>query len=392
MMPLSTETDMRYSAFPQEIVAGPDALSRLGVLLESFPARRCLLIASRSQRRHGTLARLSELLGGRLVAVYDHVEAHVPAEQVEEVLALARQSSIETLLALGGGSVLGMAKAVSHALQQGPPATTLALTAPMPAVGASFPIVAVPTTYAGSKMTPVYGVTRRSVEGSRKITVTDPRIVPRLVIYDPLLTLTLPRLVTAGSGVNALAHCIEALYSLSANPLSSALALEGIRLIVEALPRCVLAGDDLQARSELLYGAWLAGSALAHVKLALHHGLCHVLGGSAGLAHGSANAIVLPHAMRFNLESAREPLARAAEALGVVAAGRPVSAVAAAGIERVEALIATLGLPRRLREVGVREEDLPTLARLAFENRTVQQNPRAIVHVEQLEALLRAAW
>ena len=168
-------------------------------------------------------------------------------------------------------------------------------------------------------MTPTYGLTQHAANGSaRKITVTDVKITPKVVIYDPLLTLNLSPTMTASTGINALAHCIEALYSITRNPLSTAAAISGVHTITSALPRCYAAGNDVEARSEMLKGAYLAGIALSNVTMALHHGLCHVLGGSAGVPHGIANSIILPHAMRFNLETTALQLAPAAEAMGIV--------------------------------------------------------------------------
>jgi maleylacetate reductase len=352
--------------------------------------RRVLLCAGGSARRSGLLARLEGVLGERLVALYEPVQAHVPGMQVDEATKLAEEQQVDALLGLGGGSPLGLAKAVSFALEK-KPHIEQAGSQPLLTM-ARVPVIAVPTTYAGSEMTPVYGVTRIVDGQARKLTVSDPRITPRLVIYDPQLTLDVPASVTASTGINALAHCIEALYSPTRNPVSSATAVAGIRTILTALPRCYAVGDDLEARGAMLEGAYLAGSALAHVVMALHHGLCHVLGGTAGVPHGIANGIILPHAMRFNLQTTAPQLVLAAEAMGISLAGRSAEAVVEETIERIEELTRQLNLPQRLRESGVKEADLPQLARLAFQNRTVQNNPRPVRHVAEIEALLRAAW
>src|SRR5262249_46312525 len=155
----------------------------------------------------------------------------------------------------------------------------------------------IPTTYAGSEMTPVYGITHTDQNPPRKITVRDPKIAPKLVIYDPELTLNLPPEVTASSGINAMAHCVEALYSIARNPMATAAAQSGIGHITRALPRCTANGSDGEARREMLIGSHLAAFALFTTTMGLHHGLCHVLGGSANVPHGIANAIILPHAM-----------------------------------------------------------------------------------------------
>ena len=254
------------------------------------------------------------------------------------------------------------------------------------------PVVAIPTTYAGSEMTPISGVTYRSNGADRKVTVTDPKVTPKLVIYDPLLTLDLPPRVTAGTGINAVAHCIEALYSITRNPLSTAAALAGLRLITPALPRCFANGSDEEARGQMLEGAFLAGTALSNVAMGLHHGICHVLGGSTGAAHGDANSVMLAHVMRFNLDATAPELALAADAMGIPVSGRSAAESGAAAADLVADLVARMRLPQRLRDIGVREEQLLELAEMGYASRTVRNNPRPITDVAQIEQLLRTAW
>ncbi len=380
-----------YTDYAREVIFGPGAVARLGEAAGRHGWRRLLLCTTGSQRRGGQVAAVAAALGDRLVAVYDRTRAHVPAEQVAAALDLAAGQGVDAIVGLGGGSAIGLAKAVGLALEErraGRPAR-----AESPADQPLVPVVAIPTTYAGSEMTPTYGVTRPGEGGGppRKVTVTDPKVTPTLVVYDPELTLALPPDLTGTTAVNALAHCFEALYSTARNPLSPAAALGGLRAIAGALPRAHAAGDDLAARAELLAGAHLAGAALASVAMGLHHGLCHVLGGSAGVPHGVANTIVLPHALRFNLDATAARLAPAAGALGVAPAGPNEVAAAAAAVDWTAALIARLGLPRRLRDYGVPEADLPRLARLAAESGTVRANPKPATAAD-VEAILRSAW
>ncbi len=257
------------------------------------------------------------------------------------------------------------------------------------------PVIAIPTTYAGSEMTAVFGITHTDVDPPRKVTVSDPRVAPKLVIYDPKLTLDLPPEMTASTGINALAHCIEALYSVTRHPLSTAAALAGVRLIYSALPCCYARGEDLKARSEMLQGAYLAGLSLASAKMGLHHGLCHVLGGAANIPHGIANSILLPHVVRFNAHSAAPLLLPAAEAMGIAVDERGEAAAVTAvetAAQRIYDLVGQMNLPQRLRDVGVKEPDLPRLAQLGFENQTVHNNPRPVENAAQIEAILREAW
>src|SRR6266702_3137135 len=378
--------EFHYTSYAQEVIFGPGSIARLGEAINRFGWRHVMLCSSGSLRRDGSIAAVENALGERLVGIYERTKSYVPDFQVAEVLELAEQHEVDALIGMGGGSPLGLAKAVSFALEEkrGEVAipTTSSLAQPLA------PIVAIPTTYAGSEMTPVYGVTREVDGVARKLTVTNAKITPKLVIYDPVLTLGLSPSLTASTGINALAHCIEALYSITRNPLSTAAALKGIRSIMYALPRCYSAGDDLEARSEMLAGAFLAGTALAHVTMALHHGLCHVLGGTAGVPHGIANSIMLPHAMRFNLDATAPQLLGAAVALGIPLSGRSGEAAVEEAVQYIYDMIGQMKLPQHLQEVGVQETELPHLAQLAFQSRTVQSNPKPITNAAQIEEVL----
>lgn len=374
----------RYTFFAQEVIFGPESISQLAEASEQAGWRRVLLCTTASFRARGHLAPIEAALGERLAATYERVQPHVPESQVAEATALAAEHQVDAVIGLGGGSAIGTAKAVAVALGE--------QRAEQRADQSTVAVIAIPTTYAGSEMTPVYGVTRQVDGVARKMTVTNPKAAPRLTIYDPLLTLDLPPRMTAGTGINAIAHCIEALYSIKRNPLSSAAALAGLRSISRALPRCYAHGDDVEARSEMLSGSFLAGTALSNVAMGLHHGICHVLGGTTGVAHGDANSVMLAHVIRFNLDTTAPQLAQAAAAMGVNTAGMSDEEAAEAAAQLVDELVIEMQLPRRLRDLGIREEQLPALAQLAFANRTVQNNPKPIVDAAQLEALLREAW
>jgi maleylacetate reductase len=380
----------RYLSFAQEVHFGAGSLDQIGEFINAFGWQRLMLCTTGHFRHQGIVIRLTEALRDRLVVTYEPVQSHVPDFQVAQATALATQHQIDAVIGLGGGSSIGMAKAVSLALEAhrtGHPAQ-----AAFPTDQPLVPVVAIPTTYAGSEMTPVYGITHHQDAVARKITVTDAKIAPKLTIYDPLLTLDLSPRLTAGTGINAVAHCIEALYSITGNPLSAAAALGGLRRIASALPRCFVAGDDVEARTQMLMGSFLAGTALSSVAMGLHHGLCHVLGGTLGVTHGDANSVMLPYVMRFNAEVTASPLAEAAEAMGIPRAGRSDEAMAEAAAQQIDDWVNFMHLPQRLREIGVREEDLPSLAQLAFASRTVQNNPKAIKDVAAIDALLRQAW
>ena len=368
--------EFHYVSLSNEVIFGAGSLGRLAEAVDRLGYRRLMLCASHSMELSGHLAEVEALLGSRLALSFAGVKPHVQDVQVDDAVALALEKQVDGVIGLGGGSPIGMAKAVAFTLSK----------------EKSIPVFAIPTTYAGSEMTALYGVTHSRETPPRKVTVSDPIVAPRLVIYDPQLTLDLSPEMTAATGMNALAHCIEALYSVTHNPLSSACAVSAVHSINSALLSCYKNGNDLEARTQMLIGAHLAGLSLTGVKLGLHHGLCHILGGTANVPHGVANSIILPHAIRFNADATAAQLLPAAQAMGVTSTTRKPAAVIDALAQKIADLTAEMNLPQRLREAGVPEADLPRLARLGFESQTVQNNPKHIKDAAQIEKLLREAW
>lgn len=277
--------------------------------------------------------RAASHLGGLCAGVHAQAVMHVPVPVVDAAALKAQSLKVDGLVAVGGGSTTGLAKAI--------------------ALRTRLPIVVVPTTYAGSEMTPIWGLT----DGGVKRTGRDPVVLPSVAIYDPLLTLDLPIGLTGVSGLNAIAHCVEGLYSETANPLVSIMAEEGIRALASALP--VLVGDpaNIEARSQALYGAWLGGTVLGSVGMALHHKLCHTLGGTFNLPHAETHAIVLPHAAAYNAAAAPDAMARVARALGVENAPRGL----------YDLLIA-VGAKPALRDIGMTQDGLDRVVELALTN------------------------
>jgi len=310
-------------------------------------------------------ARIRASLGSRLVAEFTEVEPHVPREAVDAARALAEQHKIEVVVAMGGGSAIGVGKGVVS--------------------GEGKSLIAIPTTYAGSEMTPVFGTTDRAER--RKSVRRDDSVLPKLVIYDPEVTLDLSPGLTASTAMNALAHCVEACYANEVNPLVPPVALEGIRRIVRSLPVCISNGRNLDAREDLLTGSYLAGFSIGNAKMGLHHGICHVLGGRTWFPHGVLNTIMLPHVMRFNADAVPDVMDAIARNFPPRLAGE--GRVGAA--EAVAALVATLPVPHRLRDAGVPESVLDSVAAEAATNATVQANPKPVTEAD-LRDLLRMAW
>jgi maleylacetate reductase len=340
------------------VVFGAGALDRLPALIDELGARRVVVIASAG--RDAVVARVAAGLGDRLITVERRAAMHVPAPLADRVRADVARVAADLLVAVGGGSPIGMAKAV--ALAGGPP------------------VVAVPTTYSGSEMTAIWGLTR---DGAKE-TGRDERVRPRAVLYDPTLTLDLPPRVAGPSAVNAIAHAIEALYAPDASPLVALAAVEGLRALVTSTPRLIRAPHDLDARTAALYGAWLAGLALGASTMGLHHKLCHVLGGTFGLPHAETHAVVLPHAVAHNAPAAPAAMAAAAGALGVAP-----DAVPAALHALVADVAAVTGAPTSLEALGLGEHDLDRATEAAVAR--PYPNPRP-VGASAVRALLGRAW
>ena len=289
-----------YQANSPRVIFGPGTLARLPEEMKRLGARRALILSTSEQVT--SAERVAALLGERTVGIYSKAVMHVPIESAREARDMARQLGADCAVAIGGGSTTGLGKAI--------------------ALDSGLPIIAVPTTYAGSEMTPIYGLT----EGGVKQTGRDARVLPRTVIYDPELSLTLPLAVTVTSAFNAIAHAAEGLYAHDGNPIVSIMAEEGIRACVGALGLLQSDARNLDARSDALYGAWLCGSVLGSVSMGLHHKLCHTLGGSFNLPHAELHTVILPHALAYNALSAQGAMWRLSRALGIEGKGNPSSA------------------------------------------------------------------
>ncbi|WP_372527393.1 maleylacetate reductase [Piscinibacter sp.] len=344
--------DFSFDAHIPRVVFGAGALSQLPAEVDRLGARRALVLSTPEQA--DSARRVAELLGERCAGIFPRAVMHVPIEAAREAREEARRLGADCAVAIGGGSTTGLGKAI--------------------ALDSGLPIIAIPTTYAGSEMTPIYGLT----EGGVKKTGRDPRVLPKTVIYDPELSLTLPLGLSITSGINAIAHAAEGLYAHDGNPIVALMAEEGIRALAAALLRLHAAPKDLSARGDALYGAWLCGAVLGHVAMGLHHKLCHTLGGSFNLPHAEVHTVVLPHALAYNAAAAPVAMSRIARALG--------SDDAPAALYD---LARRLGAPTSLREIGMPADGLDRAAELAVT--TPYPNPRPLQR-DALRALLQRAF
>ncbi|GAA3673889.1 maleylacetate reductase [Nocardioides ginsengisoli] len=341
-----------HEALPMRVVFGTGSLGRVVEEVEHLAMARVLVLVTPEQR--GLAEQVAGLLGDRAAGIFDQARMHVPVATVDKAAEVVDAVGADGCVAVGGGSTIGLGKAL--ALRHG------------------LPVLAVPTTYAGSEMTPIWGLT----EDGRKQTGRDRRVLPRSVVYDPELTLTLPPVVSGTSGLNAIAHAVEALYAPDGTPIIAAMAEQGVRDLAAALPVVVADPTDADARARALQGAWLCGACLGATTMGLHHKLCHVLGGMLDLPHAETHAIVLPHVAAYNLTAAPEAdavLRRALDTSDVPGA--------------LSELGARVGAPDALVALGVDHADL---ARVADEVLAAPySNPRPPTRAE-LGAILEAAW
>jgi maleylacetate reductase len=341
-----------FKSLPSRVVFGSGTLSAVKAEVERLGAKRALVLTTPNHEAQGK--RLGSSLGSLYAGIFPGTVMHTPAEVTDRAIDAMMACEADCVVALGGGSTTGLGKAL--ALRTG------------------VDQVCIPTTYAGSEMTPILGETKDGL----KTTVSDPAVLPETVIYDVDLTITLPPRLAATSGINAIAHAAEALYARDANPVTSLMAQDGIRALARALPGIAANPSDREARSEALYGAWLCGVCLGTVGMALHHKLCHTLGGTFDLPHAETHTVVLPHVLAYNAPNASEAMARIGEAIG--------ADDAALGMYE---LARRLDAKPSLRELGMPSTGIDQAADLAVTN--AYWNPRALERAPVRE-LIACAW
>jgi maleylacetate reductase len=341
-----------YTQLPGRVVFGVGALDHLPREIELLGATRALVLSTPEQEAQAE--DVAKRLGTRCAGMFPRAVMHVPIEIARAARDEAKRLGADCAVAIGGGSTTGLGKAI--------------------ALESALPILAIPTTYAGSEMTPIYGLT----EGGLKKTGRDRKVLPKTVIYDPTLTLGLPVGLSVTSGFNAIAHAAEGLYAEDTNPIMNLMAEDGIRALAHGLPAVVKNPKDLEARSECLYGAWLCGAVLGAVGMALHHKLCHVLGGTWNLPHAETHTVVLPHALAYNADDAPDAMRRIQRGLGAPNAA-----------QGVYDLMKSLGAPLALKDIGMKEAELDRAAELA--TTAPYFNPRPIDR-QGIRALLDNAF
>jgi maleylacetate reductase len=341
-----------YNGLPTRVVFGSGTSARVGEEAHRIAVKRPLVLSTPEQKNEAQA--LAAKLGLDVAGVFSGAAMHTPVEVTEKAMQIVTETKADATIALGGGSTTGLGKAI--------------------ALRTDLPQIVLPTTYAGSEMTNILGET----SDGRKKTLRSPKVQPEVVIYDVDLTFTLPPRLSATSGMNAIAHAVEGLYAEDRNPIVTLMALEAIRAMAEGLPAILDRPRDYPARAKTLYGAWLCGTVLGSVGMALHHKLCHVLGGSFDLPHAETHTVVLPHVVSFNARAVPEKLAPVAEILHSAGPGQGLFDLAK-----------RIGAPTALKEIGMTADGLDKAAVIATES--PYYNPRQPTR-EEIRALLEDAF
>ena len=341
-----------FEAAPARVIFGSGSKDQVGGELDRLGIKSAIVLSTPPQA--DLAGEFARMIGDKAAIVYPGAAMHTPAEVTHSAMTAVDSVRADGILSVGGGSTIGLGKAI--------------------ALRTDLPQVVVPTTYAGSEMTSILGQTENGV----KTTIRDTKVLPETVIYDPDLTLTLPDFITGPSGMNAIAHAVEALYAENGNPIVAMMAEESIRALGEALPQVMADGSDITARSKALYGAWLAGACLGSVGMAIHHKICHTLGGSFDLPHADVHCLMIAYSSAYNRDAAPEAMARIARALD-----------ADDGPTGLYQLLQQVGVKKSLAELGMSESDLDRAADLAVTNPYF--NPRPVTR-EGVRDMLQAAF
>lgn len=370
---------IREYKFPmlEKVIFGAGALAKVDDELDRLGKQRALILTGKSlSTKTDLVGRLETLLGTRWAGTNNGIRQHVPSQTVRAAVAQAREVGADAIIAFGGGSPIDAAKIVAlELLEDGQPQTAM-------------PQIAISTTLSAGEFTPFAGITDEAtrVKGLR----TDPRICPTAVILDPEVTLPTPRQLWAATGVKALDHAIEAIWSVNPQPVTDVLSKQAIRSLHRSLPMTLRQPDNLDARAECQIAAWLSIFGLTNVGVRLSHIFGHQIGARWDVPHGVTSCITIPHCMRFLAPQTLEQQGMIAEALGIATDGRAPEAVAAEAADTVEAFIRSLDVPTRLRDVGATQDELPVVAEEVIKESALWHDQQG--GEEALLGLLRQMW
>ncbi|KAB5578168.1 iron-containing alcohol dehydrogenase [Coniochaeta sp. 2T2.1] len=351
-----------FTSSTPRVVFGPNSINSLPEELQRLGSKRPIIVCSPTRISLATTIRgILEKASIPLAGILDRAVVHVPVDITESSVAYVEHQSADCVISVGGGSAVGLGKALCFRT--------------------GLPHICIPTTYSGSEMTAILG----ELKDGKKVAVTDLKILPSTVIYDVTLTMELPQHLTSVSGLNAMAHSVEALYAKDANPVMSLVALESLTCLAKSLPLVASEPTSTEARSSVLYGAFLAGMAVASTGIALQHKLAHTVAGCCDLPHAETHAILLPHTVAYNLPSLGSDVI---DRFGIALVGRPgVSAQEI--VSAITSIMQTLGVRCALKDIGMKEEDISRTAHIAMEKQ--YWNPRSL-ELDRIKEVIRRAW
>jgi alcohol dehydrogenase class IV len=374
---------------PTRVVFGVGAVSEVAMELDRLGTSRAVIVTDKILAEKTDLpGRVRRALGARCAGVYADVVPDSGIHVVDAGAAYARGLSADCLVSVGGGSAIDTAKGMAVVLTEG--GSLVDHQGFQNLTRRQTPHVAIPTTHGTGSEVTRYAVIKDHEE-RHKLLFGDFHLIPDVAILDPAVTVGMPPLIAAGTALDAVTHAIEGMHSLQRNPIADALALHAVRLVWRHLPQAMSAPTDLTARGQLLIAATIAGTAFDNAQVGLVHAIAHSVGGRHGVHHGVANAIALPHVIRFNAPDAAGPYAELARTLGLSSSADDAAATEALA-RGVTERSRRVGIPLRYRDVGVPEADLPAIAELAVTDGAIVYNPRMAMDPALVLEVLQAAW
>jgi alcohol dehydrogenase class IV len=394
--PMRSDGGFDYQNTGTRVVLAPNAVDDLAALVSPLGCERLMVICGPNTRRSLLFARVLRSLGARVAMILDQVPQHSSTTLVTEAARKARAASVDGLVAVGGGSASDTAKGVAILLGEGGVIEEHASSftppdqfTPKPLPSPKLPIIAVPTTASAAEVTPGLGI--KDPQG-RKLLFWDKTLACRLIVLDPAAAVEVPVGIMAATAMNGFAHCAEGLYSRLRNPISEALALQGINLFSSWLPKMVAEPDNVDARSGVLTAAHLSGMVISNSRVGIHHAICHCLGARGGLSHGIANSVMLPHCLQYNIPVARPQIERIGAAMDAGRDGTSPASSAEQAVAAVRQLQIAAKVPTRLRDTGLDRALLPAIAQDTLGDRGLYFNPRRTASADAVLQLLEEAW
>ena len=370
------------------LVFGINSVKDVGAEVDQLKCSKALIVTDKGVIEAGLAEKVEKALGARYVGTFDGVPQDSGYHIVNDAAEIAREKGADCLVSVGGGSVIDTAKGMAIIVSEGGNLQDYQgfqmLTHPIT------PHIVIPTT-AGTGSEVTYAFVIKDWEKNQKLLYGDDYLMPNTGILDPAMTATMPAMITATTGMDALTHAIEAIHALQAEPISDTMAYGAIRLIVQYLPICVENGDDLVARGQQQIAATMAGVAFSNAQVGMVHAMAHCAGARYGVPHGMANSILLPHVMRYNMDEAADRYALVAEAMGVKEKGMSDEEATEAAVEAIFALTKRMGVPQKLSEVGVVEEGLIEAAEMALCDGAIVYNPKMIFETDQVMEVYKQA-